>query len=63
MKSKVLKKKLRGDGHFVAVLLIIAVVCVVGTYYGGEMEGWFQNGIGTFETNTSGIFDNISSTD
>lgn len=57
--KKLLTKKLRGEGHFLAVLIVIAVVVCVGVFYKAGTEAFMKNSMEEIQTTTSGIFDQI----
>ena len=57
--KKLLTKKLRGDGHFLAVLIVIAVVVCIGVFYKARTEDWMKDSMEEMQTTTSGIFDQI----
>lgn len=52
-------KRIAAEAHFVAVMLAMALVCVIGVFIAGKQETWFSTQQTTFETRTNGIFDNI----
>lgn len=56
---KLFKKKVKGEGHFVAVMLIIVVVVVMGVFYKINSTEWFKEKWDTVETKTSVLFDDI----
>lgn len=58
MKKK-FNNRLKGDGHFLAVLIVIAVVVCLGVFYKAGTEDWMKNAMTDMQTTTSGIFDQI----
>lgn len=57
--SHVKGKRIAAEAHFVAVMLAMALVCVIGVFIAGKQETWFSTQQTTFEARTNGIFDNI----
>lgn len=58
--KKAMQRKWKGDGHFIAVMLVIAAVCVMGVFYGGKAKSWISTKWNTMDTNTANVFDNLS---
>lgn len=57
--SHVKGKRIAAEAHFVAVMLAMALVCVIGVFIAGKQETWFTTQQTNFETRTNGIFDGI----
>lgn len=60
--NEIANKRVRGDSHFVAICIAIAVVIVIGIAYKGRMGGWFNNFGDTMESETNGMFNGIGTT-
>ena len=52
-------KRIAAEAHFVAIMLALAVVCVIGAFVASREETWLSTQQTNFETRTNGIFDSI----
>lgn len=53
------KARLRGDGHFIAVMMVIAIVVVLAVFFRQEISEWFRVVFGEYKNNTLEIFKNM----
>lgn len=51
--------KMKGDGHFVAVILVILTVALIGVYFKSNIAQWFMSNFQTYQKSTSEIFSNM----
>lgn len=59
MLRKYLKERFNGDGHFIAVMMVIAAVVVLAVFFRQEISEWFKIVFGEYKTNTLEIFKNM----
>lgn len=52
-------KQMSGEGHLIAVMLTMAVVCALGIYFKTEISDWFKTNFSTFKSSTTSIFSNL----
>lgn len=52
-------KRMSGEGHLIAVMLTMAVVCALGIYFKQEVSDWFKTNFSTFKSSTTNIFSNL----
>lgn len=53
------ESKISGEGHLVAVLMVLAVVCVLVLYFKDEITVWFVDVFANYKSETTKIFSNM----